>query len=163
LVGSYSRIVIEKAANAAALLSSLEAEIPGITLMPPQGSKVARYHGISAICARGEVVLPHSSIHRQSADLVSELEHAGVGGRFDDAADCLALGVSTIAAMSASDGPPPFLQGEPSFSIQQLRQYLAGEAPHAFPAHVSDKVAKGEPLTDQDWDDACFSSIREFM
>jgi hypothetical protein len=159
----YSRIVIEKAANAAALLSSLQSEIPGITLVPPQGSKQARYHGISAICARGEVVLPHSSIYRQSADLVSELEHAGVGGRWDDAADCLALGVSTLGAMSGSDRPTPFLLGESACSISSLRQFLAGEAPHAFPVHVSEKVAKGEPLTDRDWDDACFSSIREFM
>jgi predicted phage terminase large subunit-like protein len=157
-----NKIVVEKAANAAALLSSLQSEIPGIKLVPPQGSKQARYHGISAICARGEVVLPHPSIHRQAADLVSELEHAGVGGRFDDAADCLALGVSTIAAMSGSDGPSPFLPGEPSFSIPRLRRYSAGEVTHAFPAHVSEKVVKGERLTDQDWDDACFSSIREF-
>ncbi len=122
---SYSRIVIEKAANAAALLSSLQSEIPGITLVPPQGSKQARYHGISAICARGEVVLPHPSIHRQSADLVSELEHAGVGGRWDDAADCLALGVSTIAAMSGSDGPPLFMFDRTD-RLQQLRDYLNG-------------------------------------
>jgi hypothetical protein len=160
---NYSKIVVEKAANAAALLSSLQSEIPGISLVPPQGSKQARYHGISAICARGEVVLPHPSIHRQSADLVSELEHAGVGGRWDDAADCLALGVSTLGAMSGSDRPTPFLLGESACSISSLRQFLAGEAPHAFPVHVSEKVATGEPLTEQDWDDACFSSIREFM
>lgn len=65
--------------------------------------------------------------------------------------------------MSGSDRPTPFLLGESACSISSLRQFLAGEAPHAFPVRVSEKVAKGEPLTEQDWDDACFSSIREFM
>ncbi len=157
----YSRIVIEKAANAAALLSSLQSEIPGITLVPPQGSKQARYHGISAICARGEVVLPHPSIHRQSADLVSELEHAGVGGRWDDAADCVALGVSTMAAMAGGYGPV-IMAGESGFGIRELRDYLAGAEHREVDPAFGKAIADGRGLldvTDRQIDEFLFGDL----
>ena len=157
----YSRIVIEKAANAAALLSSLQSEIPGITLVPPQGSKQARYHGISAICARGEVVLPHPSIHRQSADLVSELEHAGVGGGHDDAADCLALGVSTIAAMAGGYGPV-IVAGERGDGIRALRDYLSGTGHRDVDPAFGKAITDGRGLldvTDRQIDEFLFGDL----
>ena len=69
------------------------------------------------------------------------MQFAGVGGRFDDAADCIALGDSAIAAVS--DSPPPFTMAQSRFGIGELRDYLAGGSSGELPVDVCAKVTSG--------------------
>jgi predicted phage terminase large subunit-like protein len=120
---NYSKIYIEKAANGAALISALENEVPGIAGVPASGSKVARYHAVSGQLSRGEVVVPHPTLCARTREFVSECAHAGIGGRFDDAADMMAL---ALAQMAASAGYGPVIVIDRANRFQQVRDYLDG-------------------------------------
>lgn len=54
--------LVEKAANGAALHDTLQSEVPGIVLVPPKGSKVARVNAVSPRIEAGNVWIPSSEI-----------------------------------------------------------------------------------------------------
>jgi predicted phage terminase large subunit-like protein len=142
---NYNKIYIEKAANGAALISALENEVPGIVGVPASGSKVARYHAISSQLSRGEVVLPHPMLSARTREFVSECAHAGIGGRFDDAADMMALALSQMAASSCS--PPPFMIDRAN-RFQHLRDYINGSESRGVDPAFGKAITDGRGLLD---------------
>lgn len=91
--GPYGRLVhkrlVEKAANGAAILDTLDHEVPGMTPVIASRSKDVRYHAVTPEVESGHVYLPHPSEEPWVQDLVAELREAP-HGKNDDQADALA-------------------------------------------------------------------------
>jgi predicted phage terminase large subunit-like protein len=152
----YRKIFIEKAANGAAVINALENEIAGIIGVPPSGSKVARYHAISGQLARGEVALPHPNVYGRTNEFVSECAHAGIGGRFDDTADMMAL---ALPQMTASSGGGAVFVIDRHNRYQRYRDYIDGierrDVDPAFAKAIID--GRGlDDVTDQQLDSYLF-------
>lgn len=56
------RILVEDAANGAAVQDALEEEVPGIDLVKPQGGKVSRANAVSGLWEAGDVLLPERAL-----------------------------------------------------------------------------------------------------
>lgn len=142
----YHKIYVEKAANAAAVISELENEIPGIEGVRPSGSKIARYHAVSGHLARGEVVLPHPTYENRTREFVDECALAGIGGRFDDAADMTALAVSQMAVPHR---PERRFWADRVDRFRAQREYIDGTAGQYIYIDDTDEFPNGElPVKD---------------
>ena len=158
--GPVHAILVEEAASGVAVLQRLKVNVGGVNGVTPSGGKVAR------MAAASPEFQAHDWFFDRNAawsPLLREQLLFFPRGKHDDLCDAVSQAAIWLQEHGNTSEPPPFLQGESSFSIQDLRRYLDVEAPHVFPVHVSKKMTLGEPLTDQDWDDACFCSVREFM
>jgi predicted phage terminase large subunit-like protein len=93
------QILIEKAANGAAVIETLQREIPGIIPIIPEGDKVSRAHAVTPQIESGNVYLPGAANHDQTSydpaatpqwaqDLVEETARFP-RGRYDDQVDAL--------------------------------------------------------------------------
>lgn len=80
------RKLVEDAANAAALVSTLRTEVPGIVPVPAQGSKEARAAAVSATFESGNVYIPHPSLAPWVSQYIEELA-TFPGARYDDQVD----------------------------------------------------------------------------
>ncbi len=55
-----SEIIIEEAANGAALISTLKGVLPGVNPIAPEGGKISRILAASPFMSAGNIILPHS-------------------------------------------------------------------------------------------------------
>lgn len=78
--------LVEKAANGAALISSLKDRIQGITPVTPRGSKIARANAVTGAMAAGNVHLPRFASY--TGELVEELL-SFPSGAHDDQVDAM--------------------------------------------------------------------------
>ena len=117
---------IEAAANGPAIIAELQAEISGLIAVPPIGSKEARLYAASPDVEGGNVVLPHPSIAPWVRKFIDECAAACCGGKYDDAADMLALAIACFRKSSGRGEPPVIITSESQFSITGLRRYLNG-------------------------------------
>lgn len=90
------RKLIEDAANGAALVSTLKAEIPGIVPVPPKGSKEARAAAVSAVFESGNVYLPHPTEAPWVNGYIEELA-TFPGARYDDQVDATTQALARLA------------------------------------------------------------------
>lgn len=81
-----SAILVEKAANAAAVGDLLAAEVPGLLLLPPHGSKAARLAAVSPQIEAGNVYVPDPAVAPWAGDYVEEFA-AFPSGANDDQVD----------------------------------------------------------------------------
>lgn len=119
-----SEILIEEAANGAALISTLRSVLPGVNPITPEGGKISRILGASPYMAAGNIILPHSPSFTPSprpgpsgeptvADLNMLIAEATAfpKGRNDDGIDMLSYAINqyltnadgaSLAALAAS-------------------------------------------------------------
>jgi len=90
------RKLVEDAANAAALISTLRDKIPGIVAVPAKGSKEARAAAVSASFESGNIYLPHPSIAPWMDDYMQELA-TFPGSRHDDQVDATTQALARLA------------------------------------------------------------------
>jgi len=67
LPGRAHAILVEKAANGAAVLDVLQRQIPGVIAVEPRGDKLTRAHAISPQVEAGNVYLPGAPIREEEA------------------------------------------------------------------------------------------------
>ncbi len=120
LVGRWkkmSEIVIEEAANGAALISTLKSVLPGVNPITPEGGKISRILGASPYMAAGNIILPHSPSFTPSPrpgpsgeptvanlnDLIHEAS-AFPKGRNDDGIDMVAYAVNRFLTNAEGAG-----------------------------------------------------------
>ena len=80
--------LVEKAANGAALINTLQQDIAGIKPVKPTGSKQERAIAVTPEIESGHVYLPHPSQHSWVQDLIDELRDFPTGSH-DDQIDAL--------------------------------------------------------------------------
>jgi len=91
------KIVIEKAANGAAVIETIRKTVPGVIAMTPIGSKAQRLSAVVPIIESGSCYLPEGA--NFTADFVEEF--ATFPGRHDDMLDC---GVWALQALNEGGG-----------------------------------------------------------
>jgi predicted phage terminase large subunit-like protein len=79
--------IVEDAANARALLSTLKTEIAGIVLQPPQGDKIMRARAQAPKVEAGNVYLPHPAIAPWVWDWILEFGVFSDNSPFKDRVD----------------------------------------------------------------------------
>jgi predicted phage terminase large subunit-like protein len=84
---SSSEVLVEEAANGAAILSSLKRVVRGLIAVNPQGSKEARLQSVAPLFQAGNVWLPHPSIAPWVGPLVEELV-TFPRSKYNDQVDC---------------------------------------------------------------------------
>lgn len=105
-----NRVLIEDAANGAALVDMLKKHIPGLIGVPPMGSKEARAHAVSWVWDNGHVFLPHPDERPGIVPVVDEVtSFPDTLTGHDDAVDGMTIALhhlclrSPIAAMITAD------------------------------------------------------------
>lgn len=105
-----TRVLIEDAANGAALVDMLKKHIPGLVGVPPLGSKEARAHAVSWAWDNGQVMLPHPDEDPSIVPWVDEItSFPDSPSGHDDTVDCMTIALhhlclrSPIAAMITAD------------------------------------------------------------
>ena len=89
-----AKIVVEKAANGAAVIETLQKQIPNVCPEVPRGSKAQRMASIAPTVESGSCFLPDTG-EAWVAELVEELAGAT---KHDDAADAAAYAILALAA-----------------------------------------------------------------
>lgn len=97
--------LIEKAANGAAAIATLEREIPGIVPIVPKGSKIGRAEATTPEWEAGNVVLPHPDIAPWVHDFIEE-HVAFPNGKHDDQVDAVAQGLMRLRESNTLDWTP---------------------------------------------------------
>lgn len=95
------RKIVERAANAEALMSALEKRVPGIDLQTPKGSKELRAIAVSPFMASGNVLLPDPSIQPWVLDFVEECA-VFPNGTFKDQVDAMTQALDNLFNAEAS-------------------------------------------------------------
>lgn len=90
------RKYVEDAANGAAIVDTMNAEIGGMKLVPTGGGSEARAEAAAVYFESGNVWLPHPSIAPWVDELVEELLVFPMG-RYDDQVDCVSHAVVLLA------------------------------------------------------------------
>ena len=67
--------LVENKANGPAIISMLEAEIPGLIAVNPEGDKLARCHSVAPTIRAGNVFLPHPMLPPEIAGWVRKCKH----------------------------------------------------------------------------------------
>lgn len=100
-IGKY----IEDKANGPAVISTLEAEVPGLIAVNPKGGKVVRVHAVSPYIEAGNVYLPDPSIAPWIHDFIEECS-AFPGGKFDDQVDAMSQALAAFLKEIISEWQP---------------------------------------------------------
>jgi predicted phage terminase large subunit-like protein len=90
-----TKILIEDAANGPALIDQLGRSLPGITGVPPAGSKESRAHAVSWAWENGLVMLPHPDDVPMIKPVVAEII-SFPDTRNDDAVDCMVIALQHL-------------------------------------------------------------------
>lgn len=118
-------ILVEEAANGAAVIETLQKTIPGVIAVKPQGGKEARANAVTPALAAGQVFLPDAE---WTADLVDELTKFPLGAN-DDQVDALtqalAYGLGRLKGLAAVAGERGRLRVRPTVSTAQIGSELA--------------------------------------
>jgi predicted phage terminase large subunit-like protein len=91
------KILIEEAANGAAVVETLSGLIPGVEAVPPRGSKEARAHASTIVFSNGNVYLPGAPEDEAMVErYIQEFVRFPVGSN-DDQVDATSLYFDTQA------------------------------------------------------------------
>jgi predicted phage terminase large subunit-like protein len=101
-------VVVEQAANGAALIDALRPYIPNLVPVKPVGSKEARVAAITPIMEAGNVYIPDPRLTPWAQELIIECTRFPAG-RFDDSVDALAYGLRRLFPNEAYTGPVRFV------------------------------------------------------
>lgn len=94
------KILVEDAANGAAVVDVLKSRIPGIIGVPPTGSKESRAHAVSWAWTSGQVMLPSPEDVPGIAPIVAEIVSFPDVGLHDDAVDCMVIALQHLCLRS---------------------------------------------------------------
>ena len=132
------KVLVEKAANGAAIIESLQKAIPGVVAMKPRGSKRQRAAAVAPAVESGACYLPLGW-----PGLVEFVEELAGASNHDDMLDATAYALADLAnawsepepaggyvhTVTAADGPPPGIpisEGAPSAFAPYRRRVLVG-------------------------------------
>jgi predicted phage terminase large subunit-like protein len=100
-----SAILIEDAANGPAITSQLQNRIPGIILIKPQGSKIARAQAVAPFVEAGNVILPSPDIAPWVYDYIEECAaFKGATGEINDQVDGTSQALSWLDGLGYQQG-----------------------------------------------------------
>ena len=91
-------MVVEKAANGAAVIETLQRQIPGVIAQVPAGSKEQRAASVVPTVESGACYLPEGAAWVD--DLVEEF--ASFPGKHDDVVDCAEIGLRRLSERHAT-------------------------------------------------------------
>lgn len=113
--------LIEDAANGPAIISSLEATIPGIIPIKPLGSKAARAQSVAALVEAGNIHLPDPLTHPWVHDFVEECAaFKGGSGEINDQVDAMTQAVTYLRQL---DLMPMYVDDGLGDSFMDTSQY----------------------------------------
>lgn len=132
---AYQKFV-EDAANGPAVMATLASKLPGLTPVPPRGSKVARVNAITWAWEAGNIFLPHPEIAPWVYDWIEEIVSFPNGAN-DDRVDAMAHAVAKTLGSNAprieeivrqsmnwtTQASPFPLQSDQSFVPTELRRF----------------------------------------
>jgi len=107
--------LVEDKANGPAVISTLEAEIPGLIAVNPEGGKLARAAAVSYTIEAGNVWLPHPDIAPWVEEYLSEFDGFPKGAH-DDEVDQT---TQALVRLCAGDRSLGFLQPPMKTEVEQ--------------------------------------------
>ncbi|HXB74005.1 MAG TPA: phage terminase large subunit [Candidatus Acidoferrales bacterium] len=126
------RVLIEEAANGAAVLAALKHEVAGLIAVHPSGGKVARCQAVSPQIESGNVYLPHPAIAPWVGAFIEECAQFP-SGKNDDQVDEMTQALNRLAGGRTNYGFLQYLENELSKAdaetqarMQATRERLSG-------------------------------------